>query len=63
MGICKTAADKIKKRRLEWLGHFACIADHRSPKVTLFEWFPKPCSHCAPRRRWRDGIRRDVKDL
>ena len=29
-------ADKITKRRLEWLGHIACMPEHRIPKMALF---------------------------
>jgi len=27
--------EKIQKRRLEWLGHFAHMQDHRIPKSVL----------------------------
>ena len=29
-------ADKITKRRLEWLGHIARMPEHRIPKMALF---------------------------
>ena len=50
----ETAADKVKKRRLEWLGHLARMPDHRVPKSTLFSWLPEPRPRCGPKRRWRD---------
>ena len=31
-----TVADKITKRRLEWLGHIARMPEHRIPKMALF---------------------------
>ena len=38
----ETAADKVKKRRLEWLGHLARMPDHRVLKSTLFSWLSEP---------------------
>ena len=31
----ETAAVKAMKCRLEWLGHLACMPDHRIPKSAL----------------------------
>ena len=59
----ETAAEKVRKRRLEWLGHVARMPDDRIPKTTLFSWLPQACPRCGPRRRWRDVIRRDLKDI
>ena len=59
----ETAAEKIKKRRLEWLGHLARMPNHRMPKSALFGWLPQARPRCGPRRRWRDVIRRDLKDI
>ena len=37
LGSClDTVADKITKRRLEWLGHIARMPEHRIPKMALF---------------------------
>ena len=57
------AAEKVRKRRLEWLGHVARMPDHRLPKSLLFGWLPESRSRCGPRRRWRDVIRKDLKDI
>ena len=35
-GDLESATIKVKKRRLEWLGHVARMSDHRIPKVCLF---------------------------
>ena len=59
----ETAADKVKKTRLEWLGHLARMPEHRVPKLTLFSWLPEPRPRCGPKRRWRDVVRRDLKDI
>ena len=59
----ETAADKVKKRRLEWLGHIARMPDHRVPNFTLFSWLPEPRLRCGPKKRWRDMLRRDLKDI
>ena len=59
----ETAADKVKKRRLEWLDHLARMPDHRIPKATLFSWLPEPRPRCGPKKRWRDVMRKDLKDI
>ena len=62
-GDTETAAEKTQRRRLEWLGHLARMPDHRIPKSTLFGWLPQPRPRCGTRKRWRDVIRRDIKDI
>ena len=57
------AAEKVRKRRLEWLGHVARMPDHRLPKSMLFGWLTQPRPRHGPRKRWRDVIRRDLKDI
>ena len=59
----KTASEKVERKRLEWLGHLARMPDHRVPKSTLFGWLPQPCRSCGPKKRWRDMMRRDFKDI
>ena len=59
----ETAAVKVIKHRLEWLGHLACMLDHRIPKSALFGWLPQVHPRCGPRRRWKDVIRRGLKDI
>ena len=59
----ETATMKVKKRRLEWLGHVARMPDHRIPKVCLFSWLPQPRPRGGPRLRWRDLIRKDLKEI
>ena len=59
----ETAAEKVKKRRPEWLGHLARMSEERIPKSALFSWLPQPRPRCGPRRRWKDVIRRDLRDI
>ena len=49
----ETAAEKVRRRRLEWLGHVTKILDHRIPKSVLFGWLPQARPHCGPRRSGR----------
>ncbi len=56
------AADKVKKGKLEWFGHVARMPDHRLPKSLLFGWLPWSCPRSGPRKRWRDVIRKDLKE-
>ena len=56
-------AEKVRKRRLEWLGHVARMQDHRLPKSTLFGWLPQPRPRYGSRKRRRDVVRKDLKDI
>ena len=51
----ETAADKVKRKRLEWLGHLAWMTDPRLPKSTLFG------PQGGLRRQWRDLVKKDLK--
>ena len=62
-GYVEMVAEKVRKRRLEWLGHVARMQDHRLPKSALFGWLPQPRPRCGPRKRWRDVVRKDLKDI
>ncbi len=62
-GDTETITTRLQKRRLEWLGHLARMPNHRMPKVTLFSWFPQLRLRCGPKRRWRDVVKRDMKDV
>ena len=55
--------EKIQKRRLEWLGHLACMQDHRLPKSVLFGWLPQTRPWSGPRRRWRDLAKKDLQQM
>ena len=59
----ETAEEKVKKRRLEWLGHLARMPDCRIPKSALFGWLSQPRPRCGPRKRWRDVVKKDVRDV
>ena len=59
----ETAADKVAKRRLEWLSHLARMPNHRIAKRMLFGWLPQPHPQCGLRKRWRDVICKDLKDI
>ena len=62
LGSClDTVADKIAKRRPEWLGHIARMPEHCIPKMALFGWLPKTRPPGGPSKRWRDQIRKDLK--
>ena len=53
----------IKRRRLEWLSHIARMPDNRIPRKVLFGWLQQPRPQGGPRRRWKDIIRQDLKDI
>ena len=50
-------AEKVMKRRLEWLGHIARMPDHRLPKSKLFGWLPQPHPRCGPRKVERCSVK------
>ena len=62
-GDTETATVKVTKRRLEWLGHVARMPHYRTPKICLFSWMPQPRPRGGPRLRWRDLIRRDLREI
>ena len=62
-GDLETITTKLMRRRLEWLGHLVRMPDHRLPKICLFSWLPQTRPPRGPRRRWRDLLKRDLKDV
>ena len=52
---------KVTARHLEWLGHLACMLEHRIPQKCLFGWLPEPRPQGSLTRRWRDVIRADLR--
>ena len=44
----ETITTMLMKRRLEWLGHVARMANSRIPKITLFSGLPQPRPRCGP---------------
>ena len=61
-GDTTSMSSRVKRHRLEWLGHLARMPNHRIPKTSLFCWLPQPRPRGGPQRRWRDVIRKDLKD-
>ena len=59
----KTISTRVKQRRLEWRGHLARMPNHRVPKISLFSWLPQTHPRGGPRKRWRDVIRKDLKEM
>ena len=59
----ETIATKLRRRRLEWLGHVARMADHRLPRICLFGWLAQVRPFHGPKRRWRDLVKSDLHSL
>ena len=53
---------KLTMYHLELLGHLASMPDNCIPEKTLFSWLPQLCPRGGPRRRWRNLVKRDMKD-
>ena len=62
-GDTETVSEKVTRRRLEWLGHLARMPDKRTPKISLFSWLPEPRPKGGPLKRWKDMIRKDLKEM
>ena len=59
----ETMTTKLKRRRLEWLGHLVRMTPERIPKITQFSWLPQTRPQGDPRRRWRDLVKSDLKAI
>ena len=54
----------ISSLRCRWLGHIGGMDDTRVPKQVLFGELKKgKRKQCKPKKRWKDCIRRDLKEL
>ena len=62
-GDATAMSEKVRIRRLEWLGHLARMEPDCLPKRILFGAFQQTRPFCGPRQRWRDVITRDMKSL
>ena len=60
-GDMELTTDRIRMRRLEWLGHLARMPDDRLPKSSVFGWLLEPWPRCGPRKWWRDVLWQDLK--
>ena len=56
-------AAKLRRCRLEWLGHVARMAEHQLPRICLFGWLPQVCPFDGPKRRWKDVLKSDLQSL
>jgi len=47
-GDMQTIVDKIRLKRLDWLGHLARMVDNRMSKGVLFSWLSEPLPRYGP---------------
>lgn len=50
------AENEIRKRRLKWLGHLACMPDHRLPKSVPFAWSSQSHPSCGQEGCNQEGV-------
>ena len=62
-GVEETLEDVVTAKRLRWLGHVARMKDDRLPKQILFGWLPQKRPAHGVRMRWRDRVRKDLKNF
>ena len=55
--------DMVIDRRLQWLGHVGRMGDDRLPKRVLFGELRKKRACHGPKKRWRDLVLSDLKEL
>lgn len=53
----------IRQRRLEWLGHVSRMEDDRMPRRLLFGILPITRPPGGPKKRWRDAVTVDLREL
>ncbi|XP_065197534.1 uncharacterized protein LOC135829055 [Sycon ciliatum] len=58
-GDMEQVSDKVRRRRLQWLGHLARM-DDRIPRQLLFGALPYKRPPHGPRKRWKDPIKHDL---
>ena len=59
-GDMEIIVTKLRRRRLEWLGHVARMAEYRLPQICLFGWLAQVRPFHGPKRRWRDLVKSDL---
>lgn len=62
MGVTHTIVDDIRRRQLVWYGHVRRMPEGRIPKQIL-DWQPRGRRRRGrPRRSWREGIDREIRE-
>jgi hypothetical protein len=54
---------QVKSRRMRWAGHVARTGEERRVYKVLVEKPEGKRPHGRPRRRWKDGIRMDIREI
>ena len=62
-GVEETLEDVVTAKKLRWLGHVARMNDDRLAKQILFGWLPQKRPAHAVKLRWRDRVRKDLKNF
>ena len=55
--------DVVVAKRLRWEGHVAHMDDCHLPKRLLFGWLPQRRPAHGTKQRWRDKVRKDLKQF
>ena len=62
-GVKEVIEDVVVAKRLRWAGHVARMDDCRLPKRLLFGWLPQRRPAHGTKQRWRDKVRKDLKQF
>ena len=62
-GVDEILEDVVTAKRLHWLGHVARMNDDCLAKQILFGWLPLKRPAHGVKMRWRDRVRKDLKNF
>ena len=62
-GVDEVIEDVMVAKRLRCLGHVVRMDDFRLPKRILFVWLPQRRPAHGTKQRWRDKVRKDLKQF
>ena len=62
-GVEEVIEDVVVAKRLRWVGHVARMDDFHLPKRILFGWLPQRRPAHGTKQRWRDKVRKDLKQF
>jgi hypothetical protein len=60
---CSGGIKRIKSRMLRWVGHMACMGEHRNTHTILVGRTYRKGPHGRQRHRWEDNTKIDIEKI